>query len=730
MDSSIRSSEIVAVLKREIERFAPAVETADIGEVIQCGDGIAQVYGLDSVVAGELVRVEAAGGEPVTGIALNLEEDSVGVVLLDESDHVKEGDVVRRTGAVAQVPAGEALLGRVVDPLGRPLDGGPAVEASTRIALERKAPGIVDRTNVCEPLFTGLKAIDALVPIGRGQRELIIGDRRTGKTAIAIDAIINQALNAGDAPVYCFYVAIGQKRSTVARVVEKLRETGALRYTTVVSATASDTAPLQYIAPYAGCAMAEYFRDSGRHALIVYDDLTKHAQAYRQISLLLRRPPGREAYPGDIFYLHSRLLERAAKLSDVKGGGSLTALPIVETQAGDISAYIPTNIISITDGQIFLETNLFNSGLRPAINVGMSVSRVGGAAQIKAMKQVAGSLRLELAQFRELAAFSQFASELDKVTLAQLDRGERLTEILKQKQYRPLDIMHQIMILYAGTHGYLDKYPAAKLAAYERHLQNFLDMKYVAFMKKLRAEGAFTDAIDAEARAVLDDFATMFNPDLALDSLDATPGRGLAMAVGQTAGPSRREMLQVIERAAAKELVSPSLEDDLEKMMEAREAGGENKDRFDAVVETCTIIDIKDKLERDALFRRAAEILAPKVNVDAATIVKHLAEREESSSTALTPLFAVPHMIVPGEKVFTILVVRCVAGVSFGPHSPDVHAIFFLVGSIDERSFHLLALAAIAQIVNSPGFGRRWMAAAGVEDLRAIMLSAKRKRAG
>ena len=455
----IKAEEISSIIKEKIKGFDQRVDVKEMGYVIQVGDNIAKVYGLEGAMAGELL--EFPGG--VYGVALNLEEDSVGVVLLGEDVGIREGDPVKRTGRIAEVPVGEALVGRVVDAIGKPIDGkGPINTTETRL-IEIRAPGVVDRQSVGEPLQTGLKAIDAMIPVGRGQRELIIGDRQTGKTAIAVDTIINQK----GLGVFCFYVAIGQKRSTVARVVKTLEDHGAMEYTTVVSATASDSASLQFFAPYAGVTMAEYFRDSGKHALIVYDDLSKHATAYRQLSLLLRRPPGREAYPGDVFYLHSRLLERAAKMSDEKGAGSLTALPIIETQAGDVSAYIPTNVISITDGQIYLAADLFYSGIRPAINVGLSVSRVGGSAQIKTMKQVAGTLRLDLAQYREMAAFSQFGSELDKATQAQLARGARMVELLKQDQYKPLSVADQVLSIFAGVNGFLDNVPVNKIREFE-----------------------------------------------------------------------------------------------------------------------------------------------------------------------------------------------------------------------------------------------------------------------
>jgi len=476
---------------------------SETGVVISVGDGIARIYGLERVMASEL---EFPNG--IMGLILNLEEDNVGAAILGEDEHIKEGDIVKRTGRIIQVPVGEALVGRVVNPLGQPLDGKGPIEAKEFRPIEEKAPGVVVRQPVKEPLQTGIKAIDSMIPIGRGQRELIIGDRQTGKTALAIDTIINQK----ETDVFCIYVAIGQKQSTVAQVVDKLRQHGAMDYTIVVSATASDPAPLQYIAPYAGCTMGEYFRDTGRHALIIYDDLSKHAVAYREMSLLLRRPPGREAYPGDIFYLHSRLLERAAKLSDELGGGSLTALPIIETQAGDISAYIPTNVISITDGQIYLETDLFYAGIRPAVNVGLSVSRVGGNAQIRAMRQVAGSLRLDLAQYRELAAFAQFGSELDKATQAQLARGERLVEILKQGQYQPLPVAKQILIIYAGVNGFLDEFPVSALQKYETQLYQFIEDRYPEIFREIEEKKELDDALRSKIDRALEEFKEVFTP--------------------------------------------------------------------------------------------------------------------------------------------------------------------------------------------------------------------------
>ncbi|MBA2848039.1 F0F1 ATP synthase subunit alpha [Thermosulfuriphilus ammonigenes] len=500
--TQIKASEISDLIKKQIEEYEKKVDLNEMGVVISVGDGIARVYGLRNCQAMELI--EFPGGE--MGIALNLELDNVGVPIMGEAHHIKEGDLCKRTGRIAEVPVGEAVLGRVVDPLGRPLDGKGPIEAKDFRRIEVKAPGIIARRPVHEPMYTGIKAIDAMTPIGRGQRELIIGDRQTGKTAICVDAIINQK----DSDIYCIYVAVGQKKSTVAQVVEVLRRYGAMEYTTVVAACASDPATLQFIAPYAGCAMGEYFRDSGRHALIIYDDLSKQANAYREVSLLLRRPPGREAFPGDIFYNHSRLLERAAKMHESKGGGSLTALPIIETLQGDVSAYIPTNVISITDGQVYLEPSLFFAGIRPAINVGLSVSRVGGAAQVKAMKQVAGRLRLDLAQYRELAAFAQFGSELDKATQAQLNRGMRLTEILKQPQYQPLPLEKQVCILFAGTRGFLDELPVEVLQDYERELYEFVESKYPDVFKEIAEKKEISPELEEKMKNMLNEFNQQF----------------------------------------------------------------------------------------------------------------------------------------------------------------------------------------------------------------------------
>jgi F-type H+-transporting ATPase subunit alpha len=498
----IRADEIAGILRQEIENYERVIDVSEVGAVISVGDGIARIHGLDKVMAGELIEFP----HDVAGIAMNLEEDQVGAVLLGDYTEIKEGDEVRRTRRIMSVPVGEALIGRVVDALGRPIDGKGPVQTTEFSAVERLAPGVIARQKVMEPMQTGIKAIDAMIPIGRGQRELIIGDRQTGKTALALDTIINQ--KGGD--IICIYVAIGQKRSTVAQVVKTLEDHGAMEYTIVVSATASVPAPMQYIAPFAGCAMGEYFRDTKRHALCIYDDLSKHAAAYREISLLLRRPPGREAFPGDVFYLHSRLLERAAKLNDQHGAGSLTALPFIETQAGDISAYIPTNVISITDGQIFLESDLFNSNVRPAINVGISVSRVGGNAQTKAMKQIAGSLRLDLAQYRALAAFAQFGSDLDKASLDQLNRGRHLVEILKQGQYRPLPLEKQIVIIFAGTQGHLDDLPVEQCGAFEEGLYAFVDSARQDVWEEIRAKKALDDALRANLAAVIQEFKARF----------------------------------------------------------------------------------------------------------------------------------------------------------------------------------------------------------------------------
>ena len=500
--AGIKADEITKILKEQIANFESTVTTDEVGTVISLGDGIARLHGLDKVMAGELLEFPHG----VAGLAMNLEEDQVGAVLMGEYTEIKEGDEVKRTGRIMSVPVGDAMIGRVVNSLGQPIDDKGPINTKQFIALERIAPGVIDRQPVREPMATGIKAIDSMIPIGRGQRELIIGDRQTGKTAVALDTIINSK----GKNLICIYNAIGQKRSSIAQVVKVLEDAGAMEYTIVVAASASEPAPMQYIAPYAATAIGEYFRDNGKHALCIYDDLSKHAASYREISLLLRRPPGREAYPGDVFYLHSRLLERSAKMSDKLGGGSLTALPVIETQAGDVSAYIPTNVISITDGQIYLETDLFNSGIRPAVNVGLSVSRVGGSAQIKAMRQVAGSLKLELAQYRELAAFAQFGSDLDKATQAQLNRGQRLVEILKQPQFQPLNFGRQIAIIFAGTNGYIDDLPIDQVRDFETELYKYLDAINPKLEKSIEEKKTLDDAIKADLKKTLDDFKKTF----------------------------------------------------------------------------------------------------------------------------------------------------------------------------------------------------------------------------
>tara|TARA_B100001113_G_C21117744_1_gene626088 strand:+ start:1238 stop:2761 length:1524 start_codon:yes stop_codon:yes gene_type:complete len=503
----IKTDQLTQLLREQIEKHDGSVDISEVGEVLEVGDGVARVSGLENVMSSELVELP----NDVFGMALNLEEDNVGLVLFGESRLVKEGDLAKRTGRVVEVPVGDAMLGRVVNPLGQPIDGKGSINTDYSLPIERKALGVMARSPVNEPLQTGIKAVDSMIPIGRGQRELIIGDRQTGKTAVAIDAIINQNYtHKTDDPVYCIYVAIGQKASTVAALVKELESNGAMEYTTVVAANASDPAPMQYIAPYAGAAMGEYFRDNGKHGLIVYDDLSKQAVAYRQMSLVLRRPPGREAFPGDVFYLHSRLLERASKLSEELGGGSLTALPIIETQEGDVSAYIPTNVISITDGQIYLETNLFNSGIRPAIDVGLSVSRVGGNAQIKAMKAVAGTLRLDLAQYRELEAFAKFGSDLDKATLSQLTRGERMVEILKQNQYVPMDVEKQIAIIFAASKGHLDDLDVEEVSDFEAGLFEYLDTNASDSLASIVSEGSISDETAEKLEKAISEFKTGF----------------------------------------------------------------------------------------------------------------------------------------------------------------------------------------------------------------------------
>ncbi len=511
--AEVRPDEVSAILRKQLAGFEKEVDVYDVGTVLQVGDGIARIYGLSNVMASELVELP----NDVFGMVLNLEEDNVGCVLFGESGLIKEGDIVKRTGRLASMPVGQQMLGRVINPLGQPIDGRGPIKTDAVSPLERKALGVIQRQPVKEPLQTGIKAVDAMIPIGRGQRELIIGDRQTGKTAVALDAIVNQkythtpqAKERGINPMHCIYVAIGQKGSTVAQVVAKLEEAGAMEYTTVISATASDPAPMQFIAPYAGATLGEYFRDQGKHALVIYDDLSKHAQAYRQVSLLLRRPPGREAYPGDVFYLHSRLLERASKLAEDLGGGSLTALPIIETQAGDVSAYIPTNVISITDGQIYLEPGLFNSGVRPAINVGISVSRVGGNAQIKAMKRVAGRLRLDLAQYRELEAFAKFGSDLDKTTQAQLRRGSRLVELLKQGQFVPMPVEDQVVSMFVGTNGYLDEIPLEHVRRFEREFLDFMKVKHAALLDEITVKRDLSDELQKKLHSIVREYLEGF----------------------------------------------------------------------------------------------------------------------------------------------------------------------------------------------------------------------------
>jgi F-type H+-transporting ATPase subunit alpha len=500
----IRAEEISQIIRDQIKDYEKKVEVSETGTVLSVGDGVARVYGVEKAMAMEMLEFP---GE-IYGLCLNLEEDNVGVAIMGDDTAIKEGDTVKRTGRIAEIPVGEAVLGRVIDAVGTPLDGKGPLNATQFTRIEMVAPGVIARQPVSEPMSTGCKAIDAMTPIGRGQRELIIGDRQIGKTALCVDAIINQK----DTDIYCIYVAVGQKKSTVAQVVDILDRHGAMEYTTVVSACASDPATQQFIAPYSGCSIGEYYRDNGKHALIIYDDLSKQATAYRQVSLLLRRPPGREAFPGDIFYNHSRLLERAAKLNDELGGGSLTALPIIETQAGDVSAYIPTNVISITDGQVYLEPALFFSGVRPAINVGLSVSRVGGAAQTKAMKKVAGTLKLDMAQFRELEAFSQFGSDLDKATQRQLERGYRLVEILKQPQYHPMPAQNEVMILFAGANGYLDEWPVEAIAEYEKQLLEFMESKYADLMGEIKEKNEISDELEEKLKSALDEFKSIFQP--------------------------------------------------------------------------------------------------------------------------------------------------------------------------------------------------------------------------
>ncbi len=724
MRNEIKPSEILDVLKKRISGFDATAKEIETGRVLQAGDGIAMVWGLDNILAGELVEIDTEEQVVVHGMVMNLEEETVGVILFSDYALVKEGCIVRRTMRVAEVPVGEALLGRVVDPLGNPLDGKGPIDTDTHNRVEVKGPGIVQRQNVSEPLQTGIKAIDAMIPIGRGQRELIIGDRRTGKTTIAIDTMINQRNNSPDQKVYCFYVAIGQKRSSVLQLVETLKKHGVREFSTIVAATAADPAALQYLAPYSATAMAEYFRDSGQDALVIFDDLTKHSQAYRELSLLMRRSPGREAYPGDIFYLHSRLLERAAKMSEEEGGGSLTALPIVETQEGDVSAYIPTNIISITDGQIFLEANLFNSGLRPAINVGISVSRVGGDAQIKAMKQTASSLRIDLAQFRELAAFMQFSSELDPATKSQLNRGERLTEILKQPQYSPIEVYKQVMILKAGISGRLDKYPTNKLLAYQGELFDYLEEDAGDFLEKLRKAGSFTDELEKDAEKVFEAFEDRFRPDSVETGVDSGYTVNLAMALSQRSSRINKDMLKLVERITAREFESPSLEKEIEQIISGKDVSED--ERFDNLIRSCEIIDYDKSTSIKRVFKIAAKKLAAQEgSLSASEIYEKLINREKTSSTALSPFFAIPHIVVEGKDKFELLIMRSKKGVKFEAPGDKVHSIFFMLGSMDQRHFHLVVLSTLAQIVQHKSFEEGWLAARNADEIRDLVLKIK-----
>ncbi|NOY75149.1 MAG: F0F1 ATP synthase subunit alpha [Kiritimatiellaeota bacterium] len=722
----LKPGEIVALLKKEIDGFSHLTEIHEVGTIIQCGDGVARACGLDDIMSSELVEIDLPDKDPVVGMAINLEEDNVGIVLFDGWEDVGEGAVVRRTKSVAGVPTGDSLSGRVVDALGRPLDEGAPLLDTERRDIEIRAPGIVDRKNVVTPLQTGLKAVDSMIPIGRGQRELIIGDRGTGKTAIALDAIINQGLHFDTDPVYCFYVAIGQKRSSVARVIEQLKSHDAMRYTTVISATAGEAATMQYIAPYSAMAMAEYFRDNGKHALVIFDDLTKHAQSYRQISLLLRRPPGREAFPGDIFYLHSRLLERAAAMSEAAGCGTLTALPIVETQD---SAYVPTNIISITDGQIFLEGNLFNSGIRPAVNVGISVSRVGGDAQIKAMKQTSGTLRLDLAQFRELASFSQFSSDLDPATQALLDRGERLVEILKQRQFAPMPVELQILSIYAGTHGWFDDMPTRKISGWESHFHEFVLENHPGFFAEFSHKGEFTEESTKKLDAILAEFAEKVNIEEFSEEFDAGYNINMALALATAGRGINKDMLKLVERVTARELASPALEDELVQIMTEPEEEDEERDHFDKLIENAPVLDFEDSLTVDDAFAEAAEILAEKLDgIDASTVLAELLKREKQSPTALNSFIAVPHFILKGENQFQVLLMRCRKGIEFSDVAPTIHFSFFMAGTVDMRPLHLRALAAIAQVVQDPSFEKSWLGAENTEELRKLVRYGKRKR--
>ncbi len=721
MKDELRPSEILENLKSRIAGFIPEVAEVEVGQVVQSGDGIAQVWGLREVRTGELVEVEADKETLVHGLVMNLEQDSVGVVLFGGAERVKEGALVRRPKRMLEVPVGETLLGRVVDPLGNPLDGkGPLFPTSFH-AVEAKGPGIVDRENVGQPLQTGIKAIDAMIPIGCGQRELIIGDRRTGKTTLAVDTILNQRrVFGGPDQVQCFYVAIGQKLSSVVRLVELLEARGAMAYTTVVAATASDPASLQYLAPYSATAMAEFYRDSGRHALVVFDDLTKHAQAYRELSLLMRRSPGREAFPGDIFYVHSRLLERAAKMKASHGGGSLTALPIVETQEGDVAAYIPTNVISITDGQIFLVANLFNAGLRPALNVGISVSRVGGEAQVKAMKQVAGSLRIDLAQFRELAAFLQFSSELDVATRRHLDRGERLTELLKQEQYAPLEVYQQVMILRAGVSGRLDRYPVDKLRLFQEQLFAYLDGPGAPFMARLRAAGQFDVQLSEEVEELFNAFEATLGPEAISNGVEAGYAVNLAMVLGQST--ARPEALQLVQKLTSRELARPSLEKELEDIVNGRDLL--EQDRLQKLFQACPIVEV-EAIDHIEVCREASRRLAERLGVSAQALFDDLMRREAVISSAVPPGFALLSTTTGQKGALELVLVRSRQGVDF-PTVPSVRLMFFLAGSSDQRHFTLVVLAALAALFTDLTFQKNALEVSS-EDLRQMILDRGRQ---
>jgi len=720
MIDKLKPDEILEVLKKRISDFEMTKDEIETGRIIYTGDGIAQVWGLDKIMYGELVEIDVSDNTIVNGMVMNLEEEAVGIILFSGEEMVKENCIVRRTKKVMQVPAGEGLLGRVLGPLGNPIDGKGPINAETYRQVELKGPGIVDRQNVSEPLLTGIKAIDSMVPIGRGQRELIIGDRQTGKTTIAIDTIINQKESYPEDPVYCFYVAIGQKRSSIVQLVENLEKHGVIAYTTIIAATASEPAALQYLAPYAATAMAEYFRDNGKHALVIFDDLTKHSQAYRELSLLMRRSPGREAYPGDIFYLHSRLLERAAKLSAKKGGGSLTALPIIETQEGNVSAYIPTNIISITDGQIFLEADLFNAGLRPAINVGISVSRVGGDAQIKAMKQTSSFLRIDLAQFRELSAFMQFTSDLDPATKRQLDRGKRLTEILKQKQNSPVNIYKQILILKAGISGRLDKYPISKLLLYEQELFKFIDANGAALIMNIHAVKEISSEIELEVEKLFVQFEENFSHELMKGDIDSGFTPQMALAMNKRSTVLNRNILKLLEGITSREMSSPKLEKELEQIISGSDLY--EHDRFNKLIDICEILDDEKSEDIRSLFQTVAKIIAKHLTeISSSEVYDRLKKREQQSSTAISPFFAIPHFFIKDKNKFQLIIIRSRKGIYFTEKAPKVHAIFFISGSIDQRHFYLVVISALAKIVQHSSFRDNWLKAESIQKLRSIL---------